>query len=449
MPLGQPLAVGMQRGEFGLDLVVADDASLAGVDQEHLAGLQAALRNDLGGFDVDHADLGRHHDEIVVGHPVPAGAQAVAVEHRTDHLAVGERDAGRAVPGFHHRRVEPIEVALLLRHRLVVLPRLGDHHQHGVMDRVTPEVQQFEHLVEAGGVGRAGCADREGLVDAGQEVAVEHRLAGAHPVLVALHRVDLAVVGDEPVRVCERPRRERVGREPRVDQQERRLDARIEQVREELTQLGRGEHALVDHGARRQRHEVGVEFAFQLPSGPLAGDERLAVEFDAGRSGGVGHEELLERRHRCTRRLTQAVRRDRNLAPTEHLESGVVHGRLDGGHRLLARDGVRRQERHASGVRARCRKIELDDRSQEGVGHLDQDSGAVARVGFGARGATVLHVGERLQPGEHQLVRAHTSEVRDERHATRVVFVPGVVQADRARGLLHHHIRVSRHCRIP
>ncbi len=48
-PLFEPLAVGMHGGELGLDLVVVDDAALRGVDQEHLAGLQAALRDDLDG----------------------------------------------------------------------------------------------------------------------------------------------------------------------------------------------------------------------------------------------------------------------------------------------------------------------------------------------------------------------------------------------------------------
>jgi hypothetical protein len=73
-------------GEGVLDLLVVDDAALAGVDQEHLAGLQPALLDDLRRVDVDHADLGRHHHEVVVGDPVPARAEAVAVEHGTDHV---------------------------------------------------------------------------------------------------------------------------------------------------------------------------------------------------------------------------------------------------------------------------------------------------------------------------------------------------------------------------
>jgi hypothetical protein len=50
-----------------------DDAALLGVDQEHAAGLQAALAHDLGGVDVEHARLGGHDDEAVLGDPVAAG----------------------------------------------------------------------------------------------------------------------------------------------------------------------------------------------------------------------------------------------------------------------------------------------------------------------------------------------------------------------------------------
>ena len=53
----EPLGVRVLGGERALDLLVVDDATLGGVDQEHLAGLQAALGDDLGGVDVDHADL--------------------------------------------------------------------------------------------------------------------------------------------------------------------------------------------------------------------------------------------------------------------------------------------------------------------------------------------------------------------------------------------------------
>jgi hypothetical protein len=128
----QPLAVRLLRREPRLELLVVDDAPLLGVDEEHLPGLQPALADNLVRRDLEDADLGGQHDPAVGGLPPAARAQPVAVEDRADDGAVGERDAGRAVPGLHHRGVEGVEVALRLVHVRRVLPRLRDHHEDGV-----------------------------------------------------------------------------------------------------------------------------------------------------------------------------------------------------------------------------------------------------------------------------------------------------------------------------
>ena len=188
-----------------LDLGVVDDAPGRGVDEEHPTRLEATLDDHLGRVDVDHADLGGHHDEVVVGDPVAARAQTVAVEDRSDHRAVGERHARRAVPRFHDRGVVAVEGPRRRLHLRVVLPRFGDHHQHRVVQRPTAEVEELERLVESGRVRRSRRADRERPGKAGEVRVGEHRLAGPHPVLVALHGVDLAVVGNEAVRVGEGP----------------------------------------------------------------------------------------------------------------------------------------------------------------------------------------------------------------------------------------------------
>ena len=61
----EPFAVGPRPADLALDLVVGHDASQLGVDEEHSPRLQAALLNH--GFDreLEHPDLGRHHDEPV------------------------------------------------------------------------------------------------------------------------------------------------------------------------------------------------------------------------------------------------------------------------------------------------------------------------------------------------------------------------------------------------
>ena len=96
-----PFGPGVRCGDLGLDLGVVDDPAGLGVHQEHLARRDAALLDHLGGFDVDHADLGGEDDQAVLGDPVPARAQAVAVQRGADQVAVGEGDGGGAVPRLH------------------------------------------------------------------------------------------------------------------------------------------------------------------------------------------------------------------------------------------------------------------------------------------------------------------------------------------------------------
>ena len=96
--VGQPLVVGVLGGQLGLDLLVLDQAALRRVDEEHAAGLQAALAHDALGGDVEHAHLAGQHDQAVVGDPVARRAQPVAVEHGADDGAVGEARSPPARP---------------------------------------------------------------------------------------------------------------------------------------------------------------------------------------------------------------------------------------------------------------------------------------------------------------------------------------------------------------
>ena len=368
----QPLVVRVLGGQLGLDLLVLDDAVLVGVDEEHPARLEPALAHDPRLVDVEDADLGGEHDEAVVGHPVARGAQAVAVEDGADLAAVAEHHAGRPVPGLHQRGVELVEGAALGVHLGVVLPRLGDHHQHGVRQRAAAHVQQLEDLVERRGVRGAGRADRvEPLEVARDQVRVEERLAGPHPVAVAHHRVDLAVVGDVAERVRERPAREGVGREPGVHDRQRRGDPRVGEVGEEVVELVGGQHALVDEGARGERREVDVG----LLLGPLAQAERPALQRHPGHAGaGAGHEDLHERRHRAAGGRAEDLGLHGHLAPAQDLESllgGDVLEELAGlGHVV----GVTGEEARADGVRVVGRQVEVDDLAQERVGDLEQDA---------------------------------------------------------------------------
>ena len=278
----QPVLVRVLAGQRGLHVRVFQDAPPASVGQEDPARLEAALADHIGRVDVEHADLAGQHHEPVAGHPVPARAQPVAVEHRPDHGPVGERHAGRAVPGLHHGGMEPVEGAAGRIHLVVVLPRLGNHHQHGVRQGPAAEVQQFQALVEAARVAAGLIQDRQQPLHAPavrgprEQVAGQHGLAGPHPVPVPPDRVDLPVVRDVAVRVGQRPGREGVGGKARVDQGQRRDVPRVGQVRVERCQLHRGQHSLVPDGPRGQRDDVAVGLVFH----PLAQAVRATVQRD-------------------------------------------------------------------------------------------------------------------------------------------------------------------------
>ena len=256
----------------------------AGVGQEDPARLQPALADHVGRVDVEHADLAGQHDQAVVGHPVPARAQPVAVQHGADHRAVGERDAGRAVPRLHQRGVEPVEGPPRRVHLVVVLPRLGDHHQHRVRQRPAAQVQQFQALVEAGRVAAGLVQDRQQPLDAAavgatagtgrwpacaSRARIQFRLPRIVLIspLCAMNRYGWASGQDGNVLVENRE----------CDQGQRRGVPRIGQVRVERLELGRGQHPLVDDGPGGQAGEVAVGLVLD----PLAQAERPAVQVDA------------------------------------------------------------------------------------------------------------------------------------------------------------------------
>jgi len=212
--LVQPLPVGLGGADRAFDLLVLDDPALGRVDEEHAARLEPALAHDLVGGDVEHAGLGGHDDGAFLGDVIARRAQAVAVEDGADLDAVGERDRRRAVPRLHQARVVLVERAALVIHRLVVGPRLGNHHHHRVRQRAAGEHQQLQRVVEHRRVGAVGVDDREDLLDVvAEQLAGEQRLARVHPVHVPAQRVDLAVVGEVPVGVRTLPAGERVRRE--------------------------------------------------------------------------------------------------------------------------------------------------------------------------------------------------------------------------------------------
>ena len=261
----EPLAVGLAAGKGLLEFLVPDDAALFQADQEHAAGLQATPLQDVLRRNVQHTGLRRHNELVVLGYGVTEGAQAIAVQHCADVLAVGGHDHGGPVPGFHQTGVELVEVFLLLGHGLVLFPCLGNHHQHGVVQAATGHLQQFQRIIETGSVAGAGGHNGRNLLNVvAEQGRLELGLAGVHPVAVAAQGVDFAVVGQVPVRVGQLPVPQGVGAETRVDQGKGADQGLIVQVQVKIGNLVGHEQALVHQGAVGQAANikiVGVFFA--------------------------------------------------------------------------------------------------------------------------------------------------------------------------------------------
>ena len=145
--LAKPIAVGLLVCVAVANLVVPDDASLVRVDLEHLARAEAPRLQDILGINVDRANLGRQDEPVLARDVVASRTQAVAIERGAQHAAVGERDGGRPVPRLHEHGLVSVVGAALLVDAIVVVPRLGNHHGNGAVERTAVHRQELEHVV--------------------------------------------------------------------------------------------------------------------------------------------------------------------------------------------------------------------------------------------------------------------------------------------------------------
>ena len=441
--LVEPLSVRALGGDRALDFLVVDDAALHGVDQEHAAGLQSALQHDVLRRQVEHAGLRGHDDQVVLRHVVARRAQAVAIEHGADQPPVGERDGGGPVPGLHQARVVLVERALAVVHALVVRPGLRDHHHHRVRQRAARQHQELERVVEHPRVAAVRVDDRPDVRDVGAEgVGLEARLAGVHPVGVAAHGVDLAVVREVAVRVRAVPARKGVGAEPRMDERERRLDRRVLQVQEILVELPGEQHALEDDGAAREADDVpvlgsGHRRGADLVVGALADHVQLALEVELVGDRGIAPDEHLAHEGLAgSGGFAEHPVRHLHRAPAEHLLALGLHDLLEALLDQAPHGRVPGQEDDAAAVLTgrRQRKARLAAHFLvEGVRHLDQHAGAIAGVGFRTAGAAMIEILQDLQRLLQDPMRPAALDVDDETDAAGIVLEARVVESLRTR----------------
>ena len=218
----------------------------------------------------------------------------------------------------------------------------------------------------------------------------------------------------------------------------------VAQIGVELSELRGGEHALVDDGPVGEAGKVAIGqlagFRPQCPSIGLVIGLIGDLVANAG-SHDVGPpqecigiepvarvERLPERGHGGQRLRPQLVGTGGHLPPSQGsqplVDSDGVHGRSGMGRGL----GGVGEETDAGGVVSRRRQIEVAHLAVEVVGHLNQQSRAVAGVRFRAQRPPVLEVAQRPVAHRHNLVSRPALQVHQKAHPAAVVLVSGVVK---------------------
>ncbi len=424
-----PGAIGVLGGELVLDRPILEEAPLLQVDGDHLAGTDPSLFQHPVFGDRHHARLGADDQQAVRGDRVAQRAQAVAVHAGDRPAAVGGAERGRAVPRSHQRVGVGIEIAVRLRHHLRAPPDLGHqerlHHRRGAAGAH----QHLEHGIERRRIGRARLHDRlDRIREIPEGVGGHLDLVALHPVDVAAQRVDLAVVSEHAERLGETPGGEGVRRIALVIDRERRDEALVAQVGEEIVELLGEKHPLVDQTPAGERADVEigdvrVEHRF---FDPAADQEQLAFERGVVRIAPVFDQHLLDLRPGGIRLLADHRGIHRHLAPAVDAVAEVEDRRLDEGAAGFLRRQVGLRQEHGAEAELALSRLEAGAPhviAEEVLRNLHVDAGAVAGLAVGVHRPAVPEGLERLQAGfDHAAVRLGV-ERGDQADTTGVVLV--------------------------
>ena len=453
---------GRRASEAALDRrVVLPRRRVVGVEPQHLARAEPSASDLAVAAQRHRAGLGAARDDAVVGLLPAQRPQPVAVERRADAVPVGEDQPGRAVPRLGQAGVVA-EVLADVGRKLAGRPptprgRASRRRGAGRARRAGAARGSRRASPSPSRTGRGPvAAPSSGPRPAG--LGAEHA-AGEHAVLVALERVDLAVVAEQPERLGALPRRQRVRREAAVEHDVRRDERRVGEVGvEEGQPVAEHERLVGDRPEREAREVVADAFratgrlgaspgartpaarrrrrpsprgaAAALGSG-WAGRQRVGPEVRLVDGDGPPAGELESLRRRTPSATAAWARRtaapssrskNPNATPrragverpverrgTELGEEGVRDRREDTG--TVARHAVR-GDRGAVAHTAQPLERELDDAARRARGVGDEADAAAVELGL----ATVV---ARARPRSPRTVRSVPPRGREVRGATR------------------------------
>ncbi len=434
-----PAVIGTACGEVVRDLLVAHHHAQRRIYTHDLARPQPAFAHHTRLVICDCAGLAGADHQAVVQHDIARRAQAVAVEDGAHDAPVRIGDSRRPVPRLDQRAVVLVEGAALGRDLALrqPLPRLGDHH-HERMAHVAPAAhKQFQLVVQLAAVAALPGDDRAQL---GRMLAPHGvrkiALTRPHPILVALQRVDLAVVADHAEGLGALPCGEGIRAVALVKDGDSRGEVRIAQVRVEVRQL-RGQHqALIDDGAAA---EAGDVKALHIGGAPAVDDglahqveHALEVVARIARFRRAPHQHLLHPRAARLSPAPQCAVDNGHGAEGQRLQLELGAYLADDAARMVAVLCVLAEQKElAHGQIAGRRRLyayPLQFALEKLVGQLRQDAGPVTRLAVIRHRAAVRMIGERFQRHLQNGMAAPSLDVGHKTDAARIVFVARVIQ---------------------
>ena len=147
-------------------------------------------------------------------------------------------------------------------------------------------------------------------------------------------------------------------------------------------------------------------------------------------------EQLAVEGLRTLHRISEHGGIDRHVAPAHNLQALFARRLPPDALHVLAVDGLARHEQLGHAIMPRFGKLEAQAFcfiGKEGMRDLQQEAGAVTRLGVGAHGAAMLEVLEDGQAIGHHAVAFHIVYVGDEADAAGIVLVARVIKTMRLR----------------
>ncbi len=434
----EPLTIGVTHLETVVDIAGVQQLALLDVHGENLAGADTALGDHVFRLIAVHADLGGQGDKAVLGDHPAGRTQTVTVEHADRVAAVGHYQTGGAVPRLHVHGVIFVEGAQIRVHGFHVLPGRRHHHAHRAEQVHAAGNQHFQHVVHARGVGPFAVDQRAQVAEVGQQFVLELVLPRQRPVAVALDGVDLAIVGQIPERLGQRPLRRGVGGEPLVEDHDGGFHGLVAEIRIERRQVHRHHQAFIGDHRRGQGADVEVAVRFDALFRVPAGEEQTPVELVVGVALG-GHQHLVETGQGLLGQIAQAGRVRGHFPPAQHVDALGFHLLLE--HRFLGAGalGVRVGEDHPHGIGVgQVDTLLAGHLAEEGVGLFQQQTAAVTGFSIGINAAPVGHAGECFDRGLQELVAGLALHMGDQAETTVVPEFSGLIEPTHQLGILLH-----------